>query len=301
MYSQAGNYDVSLTVTDAFGTSSQTINNLITYVDTTSIITNSNNYQEGFDTNIFPPEAWQTPVSSFSWGTMIVDTGINCYPNKVTYVDHYNISQRGDEAYLISNKVKLGSGITAVNYLIYDYAYSGFSGAHNDGFRIDISKDCGASWDSIYGAYGSNLQTTGYVTSIWHPTCGSWKTDSINLTNLGYNNDTIMVRFVAINDYGNLFYMDNVNIKGENILSNIFLQNEEDVYLFPNPSDGNFSIQTKINNLNYSILNSLGKTVRSGTISSKISQIKASDLDSGVYLIIFNNSKKTFTRKLVIN
>ena len=301
VYSQAGNYDVSLTVTDAFGTSSQTINNLITYVDTTSIITNSNNYQEGFDTNTFPPEAWQTPVSSFSWGTMIVDTGINCYPNKVTYVDHYNISQRGDEAYLISNKVKLGSGITAVNYLIYDYAYSGFSGAHKDGFRIDISKDCGASWDSIYGAYGSNLQTTGYVTSIWYPTCGSWKTDSINLTNLGYNNDTIMVRFVAINDYGNLFYMDNVNIKGENILSNIFLQNEEDVYLFPNPSDGNFSIQTKINNLNYSILNSLGKTVRSGTISSKISQVKSSDLDSGVYLIIFNNSKKTFTRKLVIN
>jgi photosystem II stability/assembly factor-like uncharacterized protein/PKD repeat protein len=301
VYNQAGNYDVTLTVTDAFGTSSQTINNFITYIDTTSIITNSNNYQEGFDTNIFPPQAWQLPSSSFSWGTMIVDTGINCYPNKVTYVDHYNISQRGDEAYLISNKVKLGSGSTAVNYLTYDYAYSGFSAAHNDGFRIDISTDCGASWDSIYGAFGADLQTTGYVTSQWQPTCDSWKTDSINLTNLGYNNDTIMVRFVSINDYGNLFYMDNVNIKGENILSNIFLSGEEHLHIFPNPNNGKFSIQTKINNLNYSILNSLGKKIQSGKIPLEKSEIKTTDLESGVYLIIFNNTKKTFTRKLVIN
>jgi hypothetical protein len=110
-----------------------------------------------------------------------------------------------------------------------------------------------------------------------------------------------MVRFVSINDYGNLFYMDNVNIKGENILSNIFLSDEEHLQIFPNPNDGKFSIQTKINNLNYSILNSLGKKIQSGKIPLEKSEIKTTDLESGVYLIIFNNTKKTFTRKLVIN
>ena len=56
-----------------------------------------------------------------------------------------------------------------------------------------------------------------------------------------------------------------------------------------------------INNLNYSILNSLGKKIQSGKIPLEKSEIKTTDLESGVYLIIFNNTKKTFTRKLVIN
>ena len=105
-------------------------------------------------------------------------------------------------------------GSSAQNWLTYDYAYCGFSG-YADGLRIEISTDCGATWDSIYGASGVALQTTGYVNSPWYPTCGSWKTDSLDLTSFGYNGDTIMVGFVAINDYGNRFFMDNVNINGK--------------------------------------------------------------------------------------
>ena len=111
----------------------------------------------------------------------------------------------------------LGGGGSAQNWLTYDYAYCGFSG-YADGFRIEISTDCGTTWDSIYGASGADLQTTGYVNSPWYPTCGSWKTDSLDLTSFGYNGDTIMIGFVAINDYGNRFFMDNVNINVELIL-----------------------------------------------------------------------------------
>ena len=100
----------------------------------------------------------------------------------------------------------------AINYLTYDYSYSGFSTGHNDGFRIDISTNCGNSWDSIYGAFGPNLQTVPYVGNAWSPSCGSWISDSIDLTSFGLNGDTIMVRFAAVNDYGNNFYLDNINI-----------------------------------------------------------------------------------------
>ena len=80
------------------------------------------------------------------------------------------------------------------------------------------SANCGTSWDSIYGAFGSDLQTVAYESGSWSPTCGSWKSDSINLSDFGLNGDTLMFRFTAINDYGNNFYLDNINVNGQNIL-----------------------------------------------------------------------------------
>ncbi len=220
VYSTPGSYDVTLKIQDAYGGSIQNIPNLIKYTDTVSIITNTQNYSEGFETAVFPPTSWQTPPSTFGWQSIIVDTGINCLPNTVSYVNHYWINQKGDEAYLITNKIRLGSGSSpAENLLTYDYAYSGYAAGYEDGFRIDVSTDCGATWDSLYGAAGSSLQTTSYVGSPWYPTCGSWKKDTLNLTNFGLNGEIIMIRFAAINDYGNRFFMDNVKINGSNITS----------------------------------------------------------------------------------
>ena len=299
IYNQAGTYDVSLTVTDAFGTSTQILNNFITYKDSTSKITSTNNYKQDFEINNFPPQAWNSPSASFSWQALTVDTGINCFPNKVTYIDHYNTNKRGDEAYLISNKIKLGGGNNAINYLTYDYSYSGFSAAYNDGFRIDISTDCGMSWDSIYGASGTDLQTTSYQTYEWSPTCNSWQTDSINLTQLGYNEDTIMIRFVGINDYGNQFFMDNVSIKGQNILETNFIKNQS-LEIFPNPNNGEFSILSNYTNLDYTIYNSLNQKIKTGEILSDLYNIKLQNPKSGIYLIRFSNSKITFSEKIVI-
>ena len=299
VYNQAGNYDVTLTVTDAYGSSTQTLADFITYNDTTSKITSSNNYKQDFESITFPPEAWQTPSSSFAWQSIIVDTGSNCLPNKVTYLDHYHISQRGDKAYLISNKVNLGGGPNAVNYLTYDYSYSGFSGAHNDGFRIDISNNCGLTWDSIFSAYGADLQTTQYQSSVWSPTCNSWKTDSINLTTLGYNNDTIMLRFVAINDYGNQFYMDNVNIKGDNILSNNLLQANK-LKIYPNPNNGAFSIISNYKKLNYTVYNLVGEKIKTGSLNYRVNNIYVPGLKAGAYLIVFKNSDTTINKKFIV-
>ena len=247
-----------------------------------------------------PPTSWETPPAVFSWQSINVDTGINCQPNTVAYVNHYWINERGEEASLISNKIKLGGGSSAQNWLTYDYAYCGFSG-YADGFRIEISTDCGATWDSIYGASGTDLQTTAYVNSPWYPTCGSWETDSLDLTSFGYNGDTIMVGFVAINDYGNRFFMDNVNINGQNILA--IEEGENNTFhtsIFPNPTQGLFTIRTDANKMKVEIYSTLGELVASKNIIGGLQQIDLSNEAKGIYFIKLKSGNKIEQRKLVV-
>jgi photosystem II stability/assembly factor-like uncharacterized protein len=301
VYAQPGNYDVTLTVTDAFGTSTQTYSGFIIYTDSVFSITNTTALYEGFDSGNFPPTGWETPPASFSWQSIVVDTGMNCQPNTVAYVNHYWIQQNGKEASLISNKVKLGGGSTAQNWLTYDYAYSGYAAGYDDGLRIEVSTDCGTTWDSIYGAIGSDLQTTAYVGSPWYPTCGSWATDSINLSNWGLNGDTIMVNFVAINDYGNRFFMDNVNINGQNILA--IEEGENNTFhtsIYPNPTKGLFTIRTDANNMKVEIYSTLGKLVASENIIGGLQQIDLSKQKKGIYFIKLMHNGKTEQRKLIL-
>jgi photosystem II stability/assembly factor-like uncharacterized protein len=301
VYGNPGTYGVTLTVTDAFGTSTQTYTDFITYTDSVFPISNTTALYEGFDTGNFPPISWETPPATFSWQSIVVDTGINCQPNTVAYVNHYYIQQNGQEAYLISNKVKLGAGTGAQNWLTYDYAYSGYAAGYDDGLRIDISTDCGSTWDSIYGAIGADLQTTAYVGSPWYPTCGSWATDSINLSNWGLNGDTIMVRFVAINDYGNRFFMDNVNINGQNII--IGLEDEVTNFhtsIYPNPTKGMFSIRTDVADLKLEIYTALGRLVIKESVTGGLQQIDLSQQPKGIYFVKLMHDGKTEQRKLIL-
>ena len=301
VYSQPGTYDVSLTVTDAFGTSSQSYTDFINYTDSVFPITNTTSLYEGFDSGNFPPTSWDIHSQNFSWQSINVDTGINCQPNTVAYVNHYYNNYRGEEASLISNKIKLGGGSSAQNWLTYDYAYSGYSADYDDGLRIDISTDCGATWDSIYGASGADLQTTGYVNSPWYPTCGSWKTDSLDLTSFGYNGDTIMVGFVAINDYGNHFFMDNVNINGDNILNINNLEDKKSyVLVYPNPTKGIFTIKSNEQDIHLNIWSSFNSLVYQNKIGKGSHKIDLSKVSKGIYILKIMHGDTIEYQKLIV-
>jgi len=299
-YSSPGTYDVSLTVLDAFGTSTQTYPDFISYSDSIYSITNSSNFIQDFESSEFPPNGWELKSSNFSWLKTSVDNDINCNPSTVAYANHYLIQQNGKEAYLISNKISLANGLNAENWLFYDYAYSGYSSGYDDGFRIDISTNCGNSWDSIYGAFGPNLQTVPYVGNAWTPTCGSWIRDSIDLTSFGLNGDTIMVRFVAINDYGNNFYLDNININGKNILSNI-TQDGFNADIYPNPNKGIFNIKTSAKKLLVEIYSTIGALVADEIINDGNKQINLSHQPKGIYFVKMINNRNIELRKLIIH
>ena len=300
VYPHPGTYDVSLTVTDAFGTSSQSYNNFINYTDSISLITNTHSFFQNFENTNFPPSAWELKSPYFSWLSTNIDFGIDCQPTTAAYVNHYWINYPGKEAYLISNKISLGNGATAENWLTYDYAYSGYANGYDDGLRIDISTDCGYTWDSIYGAIGTDLQTAPYEGSAWSPICGSWASDSINLSAWSLNGDTIMVRFVAINDYGNHFYLDNISINGQNILTINETESSFHTTIYPNPTKGVFNIRTDAQQLEVAISNLMGEIVATTTIENGLQQIDLSKQAKGIYFVKLKDGKEIKQIKIIV-
>ena len=301
VYSQPGSYDVSLTVVDSFGTSSQTYSNFITYNDSVSLINNTTSYFQDFENINFPPTSWKLESSSFSWLSTIVDFGIDCLPTKTAYINHYWINNIGDEAYLISSKISLENGSNAQNWLSYDYAYSGYASGYDDGLRIDISTDCGSTWDSIYGAYGTDLQTVPYDGNSWIPSCGSWASDSINLTNFGFNGDTVMIRFTAINDYGNNFYLDNIQVNGQNILSTTELNNTKiNISIYPNPSNGILNIRSDEKDLDINIYSILGESILKTKTVTGTQKIDLRKYSKGVYFVKIKSKDKSDQRKIIL-
>ena len=300
VYSAPGKYDVTLTVTDTFGTSSQTYSEFIEYKDTVSEISNTTSINEDFENIIFPPESWNLNSLNYNWMTTTVDFGIDCQPTTTAFVNHYWVQFPSEETYLISNKIALGNGSLAQNWLTFDYAYSGYASGYDDGFRIDISANCGTSWDSIYGAFGSDLQTVAYESGSWSPTCGSWKSDSINLSDFGLNGDTLMFRFTAINDYGNNFYLDNINVNGQNILENSETPLFEQTSIYPNPNRGIFNISTNISELQVDIFSAIGKKITSKIINRNEEKIDLGNQASGVYFIKLKSNKNIELRKIII-
>ena len=89
VYSAPGKYDVTLTVTDTFGTSSQTYSEFIEYKDTVSEISNTTSINEDFENIIFPPESWNLNSLNYNWMTTTVDFGIDCQPTTTAFVNHY--------------------------------------------------------------------------------------------------------------------------------------------------------------------------------------------------------------------
>ena len=145
------------------------------------------------------------------------------------------------------------------------------------------------------------MQTVPYEGSAWSPTCDSWASDSINLSTWGLNGDTIMVRFVAINDYGNHFYMDNININGQNILS---IEEGESIntntLIYPNPTKGIFNIRTDANNMKVEVYSTLGRLVANEIIHGGVQQIDLSKQAKGVYFVKLMHKGTTEQRKLVV-
>lgn len=203
-YENPGSFDVTLTVTDINGTDSQTISNFIQFDDL--ILETEEQMQENFDGGSFPPDGWMLPEAGFTWEAIEINDA-NCETSTAAYVNNFSINQSGGEAALLSPKVNLNVFENAT--LSFNYAYARYGGNYSDGLKVEVSTDCGSSWTTLWEAYGLDLSTVPDQNEWWEPTCEDWAELNISLSE--YDEQSVNVRFVNVNGWGNNLFIDNIN------------------------------------------------------------------------------------------
>lgn len=204
VFTAQADYTVSLSVSNGNGSDVNTKTNYIS-VSGGSVLP----FAEDFESNLFPPlTGWITinPDNSFTWGGVGGVTGIDGNLTRAASVNSFNYSSVGQEDYLETPQIDLGQVNNAL--LTFDIAYAQYDQNSLDGLRIDISADCGETFQqTAYFRRGAALSTAGVSTSSFVPaSAGDWRSDTLDLTQ--YTGNQIIIRFVALNENGNNLYLD---------------------------------------------------------------------------------------------
>ncbi len=175
-------------------------------------------YSEGFESAIFPP-AYYSIVNSdgaYSWEQANVIGSQGDITNAL-FVNNYDYSTSGEEDEILTVPINL-EGV-AEAFLSFDVAYAYYNDTWQDGLRVEIYENCGASFTGVlYYKFGPALATVGALSDFFEPEGpNDWRNESIDLTD--YTGTAIVLKFININGYGNSLYVDNININSSSVVA----------------------------------------------------------------------------------
>jgi PKD repeat protein len=284
-FSAIGAYSVQLNASNAFGVDSLSLSSYINVVAPASIT-----LTEDFQGSTWPPAGWrvESAGNAITWEPVFNIIGSSGVTTNATYINNFDYSPVGGQDGFARIEVNLGSAVSPM--MTFDVAYARANAFANDGLRIDISTDCGATYTpSGYLKQGLQLATTVNTPQPFVPTAGAqWRNDTLNLA--AYVGQTVSLKFVNISASGNNLYLDNINIADITGINETALNASVNIY--PNPSsDGLFTITIDgaidadatfiLTDIQGKLLES--KTERVGT--SYKSKVNLSGRDKGVYIL----------------
>ncbi len=295
-YPNPGLFDATLTVTNNDGTDTKTLTGVVEHVAVLASVP----FEEDFNDPELP-ENWniQNPDESYTWTIIDLDTGATCQPTTAYYMNHHGYNNPPAEDYLYSQLVNLQFIQDAE--LTFDYAYVRWGGGYEDGFRLEVSTDCGAVWDTLFNECCVDLMTVeDNVQDPWQPGCGDWEQLSFDLS--PYYGQNVLIRFVSVNGWGNNFYLDNVEVDGLNVVGMAELLSEGDARVYPNPATDQLYLQTSFDKISVQILDVSGKVVlNSKEYPSGLHRISVESLSDGIYFVRLTSQNGERVEKLVID
>ncbi len=226
----------------------------------------SEDFQNGF------PAGWQrldldmqTPASQVSEYTeaWIIKENPEIPGDSVASSTSYYEPAGTADKWLITPFVTLGA---FGNFLSWN------AGSHDpsypDSYRVLIS-----TGDSLPGSFTDTLLTV-------YDESASWTMHNVNLSEAGYDGQSIFIAFVNITDDGFKLYIDDVQVAIEDP-AGIDELPLVSVGVFPNPAQDFLTIESEETVVSYAVRDLSGRLVLQGTSN----KIEVSQLESGHYLV----------------
>ncbi len=222
-YNTPGSYDVTLTVTNANGSHTKTVSDMIFITPTT---TAALPISENFEST---PIALSlvNPDNEITW----VATNPNCTTNNgntAYFVNCFNYGNAGQTDDLVfPDNIDL-NGVQGA-WLKFRYAYAPYidaGGTFTDSLRVSVSNNCGRTFENVFNEGGENLSTTNtgggpnnnYESTDWYPeSCADWQEACVNLSQ--YAGQVIQVKIQCTNGYGNNMFIDNIVLESNALLA----------------------------------------------------------------------------------
>lgn len=286
-YNTPGVYSVKEVVTSSAGKDSLTYT---AYINVTA--TGTLPLIEGFQASTFPPAGWylNIPNPADSVWELCATNGYSstqCMYFPANCGQAVNITGQRQQIYTPSYSFASATK----SEMWFDVAYEPSKvPTYSDTLDVYYSTDCGTTWKSIYSKGGMTLCTTGSTTGAGTDTSGSdgngcfvppntkaWRTDSINLSVVN-GQPSVMFSFESRSGWGNIIYLDNINITDNTTTGVKNVVSSNDVKVYPNPNKGSFTIKI-INGLQVlangqiEVYDILGQKVYQALVNSGITQV----------------------------
>lgn len=254
--------------------------------------------QEGFEVN-FPPANWTivNPNNDATWDVSFY----GAYGLSNTCVAINNFSYTTNPNKRRDSFVTESYDFSQVQYpeLKFDVAYARRSNTRTDSLNIYYSLNCGSSWQRVWGRSGSEMATAPDQSTLFTPQPEQWQTFSFPLTSLsGY--DKVSFRFENVTGWGNVLYLDNINIANNPTLS-IPKVSKPGIQVYPNTTDGAFIVNSSIDGAaTIRLFNSTGQLVHQQTTGLNSTYVQPGNLQPGLYFVRVQFAEGAATSRLII-
>ena len=313
-FANVGTYTVTLTATNSFGPGTATQANFITVTHGLPLA-----FTETFRNTsaAFPPPGWRVlnPSSGFTWQlSPAAVMGPDNIGRRLPMANNYADPMRGVEDYLVAPALNLAG--SARPELTFSVAYQPHSAPYQDGLRVDISTDCGVTYRPTgYLKRGTTLATVaGFSANPFAPTSATqWRQETVDLTPFlvagapTSQPQTVLVRFVNLNDNGNNLYLSNVGV-AERVVSSTAGPRAGVPGLAAHPVPFGARLLVTVDAApagpaTLQLIDALGREVRRQSLvlrpAAQQVAFATEDLPSGVYVLNINSARGTQQLKLV--